>query len=346
MSSENESSEDYLTKSALSVPTCERPKARTLSRRVVKFGLLAALATALPLQLFGATGGVSAELPHEDLQTMPTALASLDLSRRAERIVTATPSLLSVSTTGEQSEVLSALTGDIERLGASLKDLRAHGIESQQAALMERLVGQLGETLEVLDRTVSARLAIHHLMGEQREAASRARWKIVAELKPWSENAAAAIAEARADLATPGLSPDRQLTLSQGLLDALLLQRQIDRAIESANRAELALMVAASCEPDDDVTAVKQQFKMAFSELTELAPVLEEVGLPSIAEPIAVLRRVSYGPQSIGNLRRVELKMLTAAETALARNADLARQFSGTVDQLVSLAQEATSPTN
>lgn len=273
------------------------------------------------------------------------------------------PSLLMAGTTGEQDRLRVALQSDLARLDAELRQLRLQGAASEKGAeggtvdaigsdnfdhvaAMEQLAGQLSESLKVLDRAAGARLAIHYLKAEQREAANEARRRIAAVLKPWASKTAATVAALRGDLIDSSLDDAGRLEVSSDLIDALMLQRRVERALASSARAELALAVAACCTSQSRLSDIEPIIAAAVTDLEDLDAVMAQAGLPSLARPLGVLRRVGLGPQSIVKLRQAELRMLMAAETTLARNTDLAEAVSGQFSDLEMGTQEAKKVAN
>jgi hypothetical protein len=319
---------------------CRRAALRKAAGDKVRWPALRLAGVVLALPLFGIGAGAAAEPGEQALMQTPVAWASLEVSRRADRIVTAAPGFLSVTTTGEQNRLRGVLQADMTRLEAGLKDLRRIGAADPsavagQAEAMMQLADQFADSLEVLDRTASARLFIHHLKAEGREAAGAAQREIAARLRPWAEETAAAVEALRDALGDDALEVRRRLKISDALVEAALLQRHIGRALERSAQAELALAVVACCAPQDRLPDIRPMVEAAVADLKALAPAMATAGMPSLAQPIAVLRRVGLGPQSLFNLRQIELRMQDVAEAALARNRELAEAFSDRVDSLV-----------
>lgn len=91
-------------------------------------------------------------------ESVPLVIASLDLSRQAERIVSAAPALLAVSDFEELGEVSASLNADVERLNDLLAELAPHTNETQAVGSIQRAAQQLRGTLDAMNRVVSARL--------------------------------------------------------------------------------------------------------------------------------------------------------------------------------------------
>ncbi|HMB75560.1 MAG TPA: hypothetical protein VKN76_04115 [Kiloniellaceae bacterium] len=316
--------------------------------KIVRGALVLSTAILLFLPPFGGVRGLSADRGLQAADSTPVALASLELWRQADRIVTAAPGLLSVTTTGEQNQVRTALQAEIARLEAGLQELRLGQGEdvAGQAAAMAQLAGQFAESLEILDRTASARMAIRHLKAEQSQAASVAQRTIAARLRLWASKTESKTMVLRSALRSGGMAESRRLQISGALIEALMLQRRIEQALDFSERAELALAVAACCTSETRLPDIRPMIEAAVADLEGLLPTMAAAGLPSIASSISALRRAGLGPQGIVSLRHAELRIQSAAEAALARNSELAEAFSGRLDSLVAQGEEATSTAN
>ena len=134
------------------------------------FGIsaFAVLAAAAAMYSFSEVGKVLGRITE---QRVPSALASLELSRQAERIVAAAPALLTVTTTVEHVEQSSRITSEVKRLVALLTDLRGSASDAAVLEAIEPAVARLDTNLDSLDGLVADRLAI----SEKKKAASPER---------------------------------------------------------------------------------------------------------------------------------------------------------------------------
>ena len=91
---------------------------------------------------------------------MPPALASLELSRQAERIVTAAPAFLAATTRERHQEVSQAIAAEVERLRELLDDLKGSAIAPGALAAVEPAIDGLQRNLAALDALVASRLEV------------------------------------------------------------------------------------------------------------------------------------------------------------------------------------------
>ena len=92
-------------------------------------------------------------------QRAPAALASLELSRQAERIVAAAPALLAASSETARAEVAAGIRAQLAGLQGLLARLRDTAPDAAALGGIEPAVAGLGRNLDALDGLVAERLA-------------------------------------------------------------------------------------------------------------------------------------------------------------------------------------------
>ncbi len=97
---------------------------------------------------------------------VPAALASQEVSRQAERIVSAAPALLSVATPTEHTERSRKIGAEVQALAALLEGLEGRGADAVALGSMRSVVGRLRINLNFLDKLVADRLVV----GEQKRS--------------------------------------------------------------------------------------------------------------------------------------------------------------------------------
>ena len=90
---------------------------------------------------------------------VPSAIASLQLSRQAERIVAAAPALLTVTTAPEHERMSGMISAEVARLDGLLSDLERRGTDPTYVEDGRRGVQQLRANLDGLDALIAERLA-------------------------------------------------------------------------------------------------------------------------------------------------------------------------------------------
>ena len=92
-------------------------------------------------------------------QRVPSAITALDLSRQAERIVAAAPTLLSARSQGQYQEVSATITAEVDRLESLLAQIRSD-VDPDLGTTMEPAVEKLRRNLTALAGLVAGRLAV------------------------------------------------------------------------------------------------------------------------------------------------------------------------------------------
>src|SRR3954468_23921924 len=117
------------------------------------FAVLAAAAAMWAFLQLGRVGERTTE------QRAPGALASLELSRQAERIVAAAPALLAAGSETARAEVAAGIRAQLARLPGLLARLRDTAPDAAALGGIEPAVAGLGRNLDALDGLVAERLA-------------------------------------------------------------------------------------------------------------------------------------------------------------------------------------------
>src|SRR5215475_9249487 len=94
---------------------------------------------------------------------VPAALASQEVSRQAERIVAAAPTLLSAATPAERIERSQRIGSEVKALAARLVGLEDRSADGVALGAMRAAVGRLRINLEALDKLVADRITLSEL---------------------------------------------------------------------------------------------------------------------------------------------------------------------------------------
>ena len=299
-----------------------KPRQASVARGlyVAIFGVSGFVVVAALVSLF-SFWRVDAALDRITGESVPLAIASLDLSRQAERIVRAAPGLLTARTPEEQTQHFSSLLRDVDKLQADLADLTVRPEAGEPVASIARSVMQLRQTLEGLNRVVSARMAVR-LQEAERLAAAR---EAGATLDRLLDEALVALGNisgsAVADM--NAFARYQRLQSARSALAALIADLTSIGTLETVHEA---------AQKQGDAAASLRRLSAA------LGPV-SQVGGVSVAEPLSTLRGMLDSGENLPQLRIVELQLAAAGETSLAESTALSERFEASVDRLVASAQ-------
>ncbi len=118
---------------------------------------LAVLSTAVALYAFLQVGDVVDRITKD---RVPSAIASLQLSRQAERVAAAAPSVLAAISKAQHSEVSAAVAVEMSRLEELRTGLRGATLGTVPLAEIEEAAIVLRRNLKELDHLVAARLDV------------------------------------------------------------------------------------------------------------------------------------------------------------------------------------------
>jgi hypothetical protein len=261
----------------------------------------------------------------------PAALASLELSRQAERIVAAAPALLAAASEAARAEVAAGIRAQLAGLEALLGRLRDTTPDAPALGAIAPAVAGLGRNLDELDRLVAERLAT-----------ARAKGVLLSRLSTTIIGAQR--------LVTPGiLVLDSQLAAWRRAGGAGASGEDLARAIAGfvpLQKAQLEiaamndnLLKAADAPSSADLPLLSFPLKRSLYALEALAPELE----PSLRERflgrVRELGALVEGADGVPAARGRELDALGRGGRLLAENAALSRGLTGAVDRLVAAAK-------
>jgi class 3 adenylate cyclase/PAS domain-containing protein len=271
-------------------------------------------------------------------ERVPSALTALDLSRQAERIVAAAPTLLTARSQGQYRDVSTVIMAEVDRLEVLLSQLRGGAIDAAARAAMEPAVEGLRRNLRALDQLVARRLEA----SERKENllrrlsnASVAAQRLVApgivvidsRLAAWRR--AATGDRPASSVALSGTELAREIASNLPMQKAQLEFAAINDGLFKASAAEtLADLPVLNFPLNRSLTALRQ----LTADLTE-SPVRSR-----FEQRVAEFAQLIDGPDSIVEARRTELALNGDAERLLAENTSLSKRLTAAVDGLVSAA--------
>ena len=143
---------------------------------------------------------------------VPAALASQEVSRLAERIISAAPALLAAATADEHTERSRRIGAEVQALSGLLEGLEGRGADSVALVSMRSAVGRLRINLQFLDKLVADRIVLR----ERKRNHLRNALDVLSEsqgfLPPWLQIIDGQIAQSRKAVSDATLGTDRKST--------------------------------------------------------------------------------------------------------------------------------------
>jgi signal transduction histidine kinase/DNA-binding response OmpR family regulator/HAMP domain-containing protein len=271
--------------------------------------------------------------------SVPLVIVALDLSRQAERIVAAAPELLSLTSTQEQSELSQRLNENVDGLEPLLEALSTHDIEPQPIASITRAVDQLRQTLEALNRVVTARLAVSQQKTMQLDGAREASASLNRMLDPWVNRVAEQIQELRLVVRSADAGEAPRLQRSLELVDAQSLHQKLREAQNQVALVMARLIEMSSLEEPQKLSDLTIQASWSLDQLRHLLPLTDETQRQALEQHLDRLASHIDGAGSVSRSRLVELQLIEAGNQSLEENARLSERFTQAVDRLVETAE-------
>jgi signal transduction histidine kinase/DNA-binding response OmpR family regulator/HAMP domain-containing protein len=271
-------------------------------------------------------------------ERVPSALSALDLSRQAERIVAAAPTLLTAQSQAEYQEISSAITAEVERLEALLAQIRSQ-VDPAAVAAMEPAVAGLQRNLTALAGLVAGRLSVaarkDALVQRLSNASVAAQRLIAPALVVLDSKFAASRRIDRGEQTTAGF-PQPPTVVVQEIAESLLMQKA---QLEFASISD-GLLKASLAEKPADIAVMSFPLNRSLSALRQIASELADQRLRSrFDQRISDFTKLVEGQDSILSARRTELILVEDAERLLAENAGLSAQLTKAVDALIATAR-------
>jgi class 3 adenylate cyclase len=302
------------------------------------FGIsaFAVFAAAAGMSSFLAVGGV---LDRITQQRVPSALASLELSRQAERIVAAAPALLAAQTPDQHDQQSRTISVEVERLGALLSDLRDSTTDVAGFEELDAATTRLRINLKGLDALVAGNLELGERKKGRIQGVISANSAIQRLLTPWVQVTESKIAQLRGLSGDAGLSQDERSAALVELVEANDFRESLQQARLEASIINDELLRAGAIEQPDRLTVTEFRLRRRIGTLGKLSSGFDEKLRTLLSAQINAFRNLTEGPGGLPAMRKTELERIQAGQGLLHENAELVHRLTMAVDHLVDAAK-------
>jgi class 3 adenylate cyclase/HAMP domain-containing protein len=270
---------------------------------------------------------------------VPAALASQQLSRQAERVVSMAPAYLSVTTVTEHEQLSSRIAAEIERLQDLLSEVKRRGIGAKYLNLIEPSVERLVSNLESLGTVISAQLEASDRKAELLRQLSNTHTATQRLLAPGLRVMEADLSRIRKSIDDGNISSDQKTrTMAKAAQSIAALQPLQKTQFEESNVHDILLR--ASVSQLADLPILSFPLERSVSTLERVAADMDEMLRSRITNQIKEFRNLINGPNSILRARELELEIMNNARLLLNGNVDLSRHLTDVVDRLVAATNE------
>jgi phosphoglycerate-specific signal transduction histidine kinase len=279
-------------------------------------------------------------------ERVPSALAAQEVSRQAERVVSAAPTLLTVTNDEQRAARSREIDAEVERLDELIRLLGSAESSPADQRMIWEINRQLRQNLFAVDSQVSSRLVHAADKKAAVEVAQGTYDEIQQLLEPWVLVTDARIAKWRDVVERTDTSSEERATADDDLKESLSWLRSLqDLQLLLTSLSEQLQRLATS---NDEKRLTMSRFRLAL--LVRKANDLVAGFDPKLRPQISVLLKrfegFVVGPQSILSLRQAELANIAEAEKTLQQNAELSGQLTEAVNALVASAQSDITTAN
>jgi signal transduction histidine kinase len=277
---------------------------------------------------------------------VPAALASVEVSRQAERIVSAAPALLSAATPADHTKSSQRIGAEMQELAALLEGLEHRGADGVALGSMRSAVSRLRINLESLDKLVADRMVVSELKRGYLSNALTAHNESQNLLTPWLQIVEGEIAQSRRAFDDAKLGADERIAAGSRLVGSTASYHSLQRMQFLITSVSDRLQQISAA---DDLGSVRVQvfrIQQSLRETKEIAASLDSRLQPLLIGKLEEFRALVEGTNSIPGLRLQELGIVTQATRNLMENTTLSRDLTQAADRLVSIANRDIAQAN
>ncbi len=281
---------------------------------------------------------VGKALRHITQDRVPAATTALELSRQAERIVGAAPSLLTASDADESARIARDINRQTSELRAFVARMKGTHIDADRVDQLSVMVRGIEENLSLLQTVVNDKLQASANKNELLKELSSTMIAIQRPLYPQTLLMDAKSNRLRTTLGDPELSvAERNRTATELATTVVSLLPLEKIQLEATGVSDKLLQIAAESQPKN-LPVLAFPLKRSLAKLEALAGELDIRGQEELLKNVARLSAFAAGPESIAEARAREIEIQQRGERLLAENRKLSGALTQAVDELVESA--------
>jgi len=261
-------------------------------------------------------------------------LASLEVTRSVERIVTAASALSAATTEQRREHLFARLSRQSAKLRSFLTELRDGGISQEQLAPIEGNAALLDANLTALDADVRLRLPLIGRIKDATRAVFDTNEETQRLLAP-----TLLVHDSQLDhlakFAGAGQPPESQSDEVRSLIAGLLAARPVQKVQQQVSDAADTLAQAAVSEQKQRLLVLAFQLRRTIGEIEKASQGLDPKLRPLFLAQVDKLKTLADGPNSIPKLRQHELDLVADAGRLLAKNDTLSTELTAAAERLV-----------
>jgi adenylate cyclase len=277
---------------------------------------------------------------------VPAALALQEVSRQAERIVSAAPALLAAATPADHAESSRKIAAEMQELGALLEGLENRGADNVALGSMRSAVTRLQINLEALDKLVADRMVVSELKRGHLRNALITHSESQSLLTPWLQIVDGEIAQARRIVDDARLGAAERAAAGSRLAASTTSYQALQRLQFLITSITDRLQQIAATDDVGSVSVQVFRLQQSLREALEVTAGLDSRLQPLLTAKLDEFRAQFEGISSIPELRLQELGIVAQATRHLAENAALSRDLTQAADRLGAIAKRDIAQAN
>jgi signal transduction histidine kinase len=262
-------------------------------------------------------------------------LASLEVSRSVERIVTAASALSAATTEERRDHLFGKLSRQSAKLQSFLNELRDGGISQEQLAPIDGNAVQLDANLTALDADVRLRLQLIGRIKDLMQGVFNTNEETRRLLGPTLLVYDSQLDHLAQLLTGAGQLPDPRPEDLRPLIAGLLAARPVQKVQQQASDAADTLAQTSVSDQKQRLLILAFQLRRTVAELEKGSQMLDPKLQPLFLAQVDKVKTLVDGPSSIPQLRQHELDLIADAGRLLDENDTLSTQLTDAAEQLV-----------
>jgi adenylate cyclase len=274
-------------------------------------------------------------------ESVPPAIATLELAQSTERIVAAGPALLAVTSAEEFKAESSGLDQQLKTAGALLDQLPGQGLTAEKLIQIRIIFRVVTANLESLKSAVQSRISAVDreaaLVSDTFDAYNKFRtiWT------PKFNELKGQILSLQRVLDATSSSPEDRLAAVGRLNTAIRDLAPLEQIQQEAANVFESLVRAASATTPAVLESIRAEADKSVRRIDDLVSGLDPDLSFELIVPISRLRANAVGPSSVIAVRQAELKAIQEGHRLTVENAALSTQLSNAVEALVAASKQA-----
>ena len=267
-------------------------------------------------------------------------LASLEVSRSVERIVTASSTLSAVTTEQEREQAFAELSAQSRKLRSFLDILRDGGISYETLAPIQEIAVQLDANLVALDADVRLRLQLIGRIKDLMRGVFDTNQATQRLLSPTLLVYDSQITRLVSSMNSGNSTNERSSTVLGPLVDGLLAVRQVQRVQQQTSDVADGLAQASIADQKQRLVVIAFQLGRKIDELEKSAQTLDPKLRPLFLAEVDKFKTLTSGVNSITQLRQHELDLIADAKHLLTENASFSPQLTAAAERLLEATKD------